>query len=1103
MDFCPGKKAWAVLAMAFVALGVSAQNEGDGSTARARGRDRTAEKQSWFRSGRSPQGERAADHLRRAYRQKLAMRSRPAAGAAAARDGISLDTARFLHLTWTSLGPTPLESDPTLFQSYGLVSGRVTSMALDQKDTTGNTLYVGSANGGVWKSNNAAAADANSVSWQPLTDDQPSLAIGALAIQPGANGMVILAGTGEANNSSDSYYGLGFLRSTDEGRSWTNVFAADGGTRPLAGLSFSRIAFHTGNPELVVAGAASSNGGSIGAELQGESGRGLYFSQDAGATWSYATMLDAGAATQPASVTDVVYNAVHAKFYAVVRAHGYYESTDGQSWTRMTQQPGAGLAAVDCPAATNANSCPLVRGRLGVRPETGEVFTAWIDAADVLSLYKLASAGSAWQSMGKTGIDSCGDPGPDAGCGAQQGNFNLTLQAVPNGSSTDIYLGAVNIFKCTATVLDPLCAASAAWKNLTHAYGCSPLGAPAHVHPGQHAIEFSSTAPERIFFANDGGVYRSLDGFALNSDACTASHPFSSLNANLGSLSQFVGLAQPTGDPGMLLGGVVGNGSPMFQAANAGASGALWRAINLGDGGYSAVAPNDANILFTSFPSGPSALIQRCASGASCRQNTWNSIAEPTSFGNDASAFFMPYQLDPKNSANLLAGTCRVWRGPATGGTFTALSGIFGGGGAGPCSGGTATGETKIRSLAAGGATALSGNAKVIYAGMVGRAGGAAGRIFVTTDADAGPAAWNDRTNGINPSEYDVSDIVISPFDATGNTAYATIMGFGVGHIYKTVDAGVSWVNLSGNLPDVPVNAIAVDPGNSTLLYAGTDVGVFVSADQGVTWAELGSGLPNVPVSKLLTFVSGGTRKLRAATFGRGVWQIDLPIVSVILAPQALTLASTVVGRTGVPQAAILSNQSSAAISLTGIAVSGPFSVSHGCPTVVVVGSSCDLIVNFHPVQGGSQNGVLTVTYSTGSRSIPVVGMGIDFLLALSRPRRPARTSSSADNLVVLESNSQSTSFEVVLRGSAEADAAVSLACASSTPRVRCTVTPQEVRFAPEGVIVKVILERQGPRGRPQRLRKASGLRPVTYKLVVSALSGSVTRVVEVPFGIQ
>ena len=122
-----------------------------------------------------------------------------------------------LSTTWTSVGPAQIAS-----QRYGLVTGRVTSIAVDPADPTGNTVYVGTTGGGVWKSTNAAGPVAD-VSFAPLTDTLPvfsansgtaalpSLSIGALSV---ANG-VVLAGTGDPNDGSDSYYGEGILRSTD------------------------------------------------------------------------------------------------------------------------------------------------------------------------------------------------------------------------------------------------------------------------------------------------------------------------------------------------------------------------------------------------------------------------------------------------------------------------------------------------------------------------------------------------------------------------------------------------------------------------------------------------------------------------------------------------------------------------------------------------------------------------------------------------------------------------------------------------------------------------------------------------------------------------
>jgi hypothetical protein len=107
---------------------------------------------------------------------------------------------------------------------------------------------------------------------------------------------------------------------------------------------------------------------------------------------------------------------------------------------------------------------------------------------------------------------------------------------------------------------------------------------------------------------------------------------------------------------------------------------------------------------------------------------------------------------------------------------------------------------------------------------------------------------------------------------------YVVKAGFVDGQkIFKTPDAGNSWLNISGNLPNVPVNWLAIDPDDPNTIYAATNVGVYVAYDGGVEheqWRTLGKGLPNVPVMQLKITRS---RKLIAATYGRGVWSLDLP----------------------------------------------------------------------------------------------------------------------------------------------------------------------------------------------------------------------------------
>lgn len=366
----------------------------------------------------------------------------------------------------------------------------------------------------------------------------------------------------------------------------------------------------------------------------------------------------------------------------------------------------------------------------------------------------------------------------------------------------------------------------------------------------------------------------------------------------------------------------------------------------------------------------------------------------------------------------------------------------------------------------------------------------------MTTDSDAGPGGWSDRTGGINPSEYDVSDIVISQFDATGGTAYAAIMGFGVAHVFKTTNAGVSWMNKSGNLPDVPVNSLAIDPANSSLLYAGTDAGVFVSADDGTTWAELGSGLPNVPVVKLLTLVSGNTRKLRAASIGRGVWQIDLPVVAVKVAPAALMLNATVVGRSSPAQSVVLTNDSAGSLTFNNISTTGPFAITHNCTSPLPVESGCQVSVTFLPSAGGLQSGTLTMSHTSGVINVPLSAMGVDFSLLLSRPVRTPRSASSG---IVLEEGAPVT-LELVLQLTApEAEGEVLLSCESPTRTLICSVTPQRSDLAAARIPIRVTLSYLPPPGRARRLSRLTGDKSMSYAVTVRAVSGSASRIVQVP----
>ncbi|MFY9910208.1 MAG: hypothetical protein WAK56_10210 [Candidatus Sulfotelmatobacter sp.] len=852
-------------------------------------------------------GKSAAALRHRAYQAKMQARVDRALRAHAAQPNAQPAQS---NGGWVPLGPVPLASDATgdSFQNYNQVSGRATAVAIDPADPSGNTVYIGGAQGGVWKSLNGANLTANSVTWTALTDDQATLSIGAIAIQPGnttpANS-VIVVGTGEADNAADSYFGLGILTSADAGNSWTLIPSANGGALSFAGLGAARMAFSTANTNTVVAAMATSNEGLVDGAISSNTYPGLYTSIDAGQTWNY-DALNSGGATEATSATSVVYNAAAGLFFAAVRYEGFYSSPDGLTWTRLANQPGApGLLSTTACPQNYLTTCPIYRGEITLVPGRNEMYV-WFVSPDSngnpvdQGIWQTPNNGATWTQISDSGITNCGDFN---GCGVAQGFYNLELLAVPNGTTaTDLYAGAINLYKCSITAINPACD-NTPFVNLTHVYGCDPLAAPAHIHPDQHAMAYMiptsgvDYAADLMYFANDGGIYRALNGFTgLTAGSCSGTNQFDDLNQNLGSMTQFVAFSQGTANPNTILGGTQDNGSPASAAATTNAS---WENVLGGDGGYNAIDPNTGDFFASNPDTGSGGLdIQECASGVNCNNNLFSVIISSNNLGGDDGAFYFPYILDPQSTSTLLVGTCRVWSGARSGGSFTLLSPNFDTLGTGTCSGSEVN---TVRSLAAGGPTSAS-SSQVIYAttdgpGPNNLTSPIGGNVWVTTQASIGSSTFTNVTlNGpggtsINPNQFPISDVAIDASDSTGNTAYVTVMGFtgGPGHVWQTTNAGAGWIDFTGtspnNAPDSPTNAVVVDSA-AHIIYVGTDVGVFESPTSfPPTWTEVGPAssqvgafgfLPDVAVTALALFNSGGKKLLRASTYGRGMWQFNL-----------------------------------------------------------------------------------------------------------------------------------------------------------------------------------------------------------------------------------
>ena len=954
--------------------------------------------------------------------------------------------------SWQPLGPTAVTS-----QEYGLVTGRVSALALDPSDTTGNTLYVGTTGGGVWKSQNADTSDAASVAFTPLTDSafsgdtvalctasgtvsgtatDASISIGALTVPPGAAN-VILAGTGDPNDALDSYYGAGILRSTNSGTTWCLIPATADGLYSFTGEGFAGFAWSTVNTELVVAAVSQAYEGTLaGASVSGTSYEGLFYSTDGGLNWSLATITDGSGAVvqgpnaafaQPDgnAVTAVVWNPVRQLFVAAVRYHGYYQSTDGKTFTRMSTQPGSRLASSlgYCPANTGytgSTSCPIFRGALAVNPTTGDTF-AWtvdIDNQDQgLWQDKCAATSGACANANSTMWAAAQtlqwntaalEAAPPIDTTIANGDYNLTLAAVPSGQETMVLAGANDLWKTDCPYSQ-----GCRWRNTTNSTTCMS----AQVGEYQHALAWNVTNPLEIFVGNDSGLWRSTDAIGEAGSVCAstdAAH-FQNLNGGLGSLAEVVSLAQVGATPYTMMAGLGANGTAGVKST-AGVT-TDWPEILGGEGGPVVIDPNNSENWYVNNAAGVS--IHRCSQSSACTPTDFgaSAVVNDADVGEDGLTMTepAPFLVDPLDTSQLLIGTCRVWRGPADGvgwNSTDAVSPILD-----KTSNSSCSGDALIRTMAAMAlpvSTALPSGGEVVYAGMYSEANGGAllpGHVWSATYNSATSlwSSWTDLTSNpvsndthtMNYYGLDISSIFIDSHDTTGKTVYVTVAGIptrseNVQVVYGSTDGGASWTDLTSNLPAVSANSLVVDPGSAGTVYVATDAGVYATqqmlagsckTESPGCWAPLGSGLPASPVVALSAApATASVQNLVAATYGRGIWMTALlgagtpgsGAATDTLSVNALTFPDTNTGQLSAAQTVTLTNSGGVDLTSIAISVSGPFQQTNACTANLVAGSSCAISVQFAPTTAGSdQTGTLTVNDILLTQTVDLNGTGI------------------------------------------------------------------------------------------------------------------------------
>ena len=928
--------------------------------------------------------------------------------------------------TWQALGPVAVQS-----QNFGLVTGRVSALALDPSDPTGNRLYLGTTGGGVWRSQNAGTSNLANITFTPLTDNlaalnsvaDASISIGALTVQPGGTG-VILAGTGDPNDALDSYYGAGILRSTDGGNTWSLISKTADQQLSFTGEGFAGFAWSTVNPQLAVAAVSQAYEGTlVNAVWSGSSYQGLYYSSDGGASWSLARITDgAGGDVQgpndPFAVPDgnaatsVVWNPVRRLFVAAVRYHGYYQSSDGITWTRMAAQPGTGLTTVYCrtnPGKTGSPACPIFRGTLAVNPQTGDTFAWTVDAYNQdQGLWQDQCAASAGACSNQTitfakqwntaALETGSLLGPAT---IQNGDYNLALGAVPSGQDTLLMAGANDLWKCSLAM-------GCTWRNTTN----STAGFCAQVAEYQHALAWNPANPLEIFVGNDSGLWRSTDAIGETGSTCAstdATH-FQNLNGSLGSLAEVVSMSQVGATPYMMMAGLGANGTAGVKGTAGRA--ADWPEILGGEGGPVAADPVNTAKWYVNNQAGVS--IHLCSQQAACTPAAFGSspVVNDADVGGDGLTMTSaaPFLVDSVDRTQLLIGTCRVWRGPANGVGWSGADAISpmldGATGNAYCNG-----DALIRSMAAQPlpvSAALPQGGEAVYVGMYGSANGGgsvSGHVFsaIFNPQSNGSPVWQDLTlnpvtndtKAMNEFGLDISSIFIDSHDPAGNTVYVTVAGIQglsgkVGLVYRSTDGGAHWTGLTANLPAAPANSLVVDPQDANTVYVATDGGVYstrqiascVNQASGC-WSAFGSGLSEAPAVEVSASPStASAHVLVAATYGRGIWMAPLwtagqNATTATAAPASLTFPSQGFGTASSAQTVTLTNTGAAALMPASIVVSGDFSETDNCQNAIVLaGASCAIQVRFTPTQTGSRTGFLTISANLTGANLTVTLSG-------------------------------------------------------------------------------------------------------------------------------
>lgn len=644
--------------------------------------------------------------------------------------------------------------------------------------------------------------------WTPLLDNALSLAVNTVAIAP-SQPDTIFVGTGEAGFSADSFFGVGIYRIDNASTASPTIVGPIGGSN-FTGRAVSKIVVHPTNANIIFAASASGIGGIGGGQSNLLADRGLFRSTDAlsGAP-TFTKLTISGLAAQNRNIVDVVMDPGNPDLVLC---------TEGDSFALGE---GGVYRSTDALAATPTFVRTFVAG-VGTEASRTEL-ALHRSVLGVVTVYAASGFNGGTVQRSIDGGASWTQRIDNNFC-SPQCFYDIAIAVDPTDADR-VYLGGSPQLPFGISING----------------GTSFTSSNSGLHVDSHAIAVAPSLPSTVYFGSDGGIYKSTNSGAT----------WATLNNTTFRATQFMSIAVHPIDPNFSIGGTQDNGTNFYQPA------ATWTRADFGDGGYAlidqgALNTTTVNMYHTYYNASNLQGYAFVSTTASATEGNWafrgcNGVGGNGIPCGGAVLFYAPLAQGPGTPNTTYYGANILYRSSDTGVIHTPVS------------------QNLTTPISAIGISPQDDNVRIV--------GQANGGLFGTTTGST--TLTNLDAGGAVPNNF-VARAVIDPHNV--NTAYVTLSAFGVVNVWRTTNldnAAPTWTAVVGSginvLPQVPVSAFLVDPTTSSILYAGTDIGVFVSTDSGANWTPFGTGLPRVAVFGI---AKAPGNKIRIATHGRGMWQI-------------------------------------------------------------------------------------------------------------------------------------------------------------------------------------------------------------------------------------